>query len=156
MSGKPAPAGNPVVSQVLISILCCGYWAGCTAIELEPISYREAVAEYRSSGGNENYRCVLLPADEHYQAMTKTSPIAVEIDQVLYIKIAGSLHTLQQSDIDNSGTRYAADNISATLTIISQFNFTEYSESDDRHVDLSLQAGGKERLYKTFGTACGI
>ena len=156
MTDKPTHAGKHTARQALAFILCCGYWSVCAAIELEPISYREAVDQYRASGGVENYRCVLLPADAGYHTVTKASPIAVEIDHVLFIRIAGSLHTLQQSDSNNADSRYVADNISATLTIISQFNFTEYNESDDRHVNLIVQAGGKKTLYNAIGKACGL
>lgn len=156
MTDKPANSGKHTIRQALAFVLCCGYGSACAAIELEPISYREAVDQYRDSGGVENYRCALLPADADYHTVTEASPIAVEIDHVLFIRIAGRLHTLQQSDINNSGARYDAGNINATLTIISQFNFTEYNESDDRHVNLVVEAGGKKTRYNTLGTACGL
>lgn len=144
------------VDQVLLFILSCGYLAGCVALELEPITYQEAVTQYQEGGGIENYRCALVPADEQYQALRDAQPIAVEIDEVLFVKIAGGVQELQQTDISETRTAYAHADMSATLTTVRQFNHSEYNESDDRHVDLALESGGKTETYKTFGAACGL
>lgn len=142
--------------QALLFILSFGYLASCAALELEPITYREAVTQYQESGGIENYRCALVPADEQYQALRDTQPIAVEIDEVLFIKIAGAMQELQQTDISETRTAYAYADMSATLTTIRQFNHSEYNESGDRHVDLAFESGGKTHTYRTFGAACGL
>lgn len=142
--------------QVLLFILSCGYLAGCAAIELEPITYQEAVTQYQEGGGIENYRCALVPADEQYQALRDAQPIAVEIDEVLFVKIAGTVQELQQTDISETRTSYAYEDMSATLTTVRQFNHSEYGESDDRHVDLTFESAGETETYKTFGAACGL
>jgi hypothetical protein len=142
--------------QVLLCILSCGYLAGCAALELEPITYQEAVTQYQEGGGIENYRCALVPADEHYGALPDAQPIAVEIDEVLFVKIAGTVQELQQTEISETGAAYAHADMSATLTTVRQFNHSEYNESDDRHVDLTFDLGGKTETYKTFGAACGL
>lgn len=142
--------------QVLLFILSCGYLTGCAALELEPISYQEAVTQYQEGGGIENYRCALVPADDQYRPLRDAQPIAIEIDEVLLVKIAGAVQGLQQTDITETRTAYAADGMTATLTTVRQFNYSEYNESDDRHVDLAFQAGGKTETYKTFGAACGL
>lgn len=142
--------------QVVLFILSCGYLAGCAAFELEPITYQEAVTQYQEGGGIENYRCALVPADEQYQALHDAQPIAVEIDEVLFVKIAGTVQELHQTDISETLTAYAYNGMSATLTTVRQFNHSEYNESDDRHVDLAFESGGKTEIYKTFGAACGL
>ena len=145
-----------IASQVIVFILSCGYLAGCTALELEPITYQEAVTQYQEGGGIENYRCALVPADEQYHALNDAQPIAVEIDEILFVKIDGAIHELQQSEIDETHTAYVFNDMSATLTTVSQFNHSEYNESDDRHVDFAFQFAGKTKTYKTFGAACGL
>lgn len=152
---KKRPLQHPA-GQMLLFILSCGYLAGCTALELEPITYQEAVSRYQEGGGIENYRCALVPADEQYRALRDAQPIAVEIDEVLFVKIAGTVQELQQTDITKTRTAYAYADMSATLTTVRQFNQSEYGESDDRHVDLDFESGGKTESYKTFGAACGL
>lgn len=142
--------------QALLFILSFGYLAACTALELEPITYREAVTQYQESGGIENYRCALVPADEQYQALSDTQPIAVEIDEVLFVRIAGTVRELQQTDISETHAVYAHSDMRATLTTVKQFNPSEYNESNDRHVDLAFESSGKTKTYKTFGAACGL
>lgn len=142
--------------QVLLCILSCGYLAHCTALELDPIIYEEVLTQYQKGGGIENYRCALVPADEQYRALPDAQPIAVEIDEVLFVKIDGSPQELQQTEITETRAAYAQAGMSATLNILRQFNQTEYNESDDRHVDLVFEAGGKTTIYRTFGAACGL
>lgn len=142
--------------QVLLFILPCGYLAGCTALELGPITYEEAVAQYQQGGGIENYRCVLVPADEEYRLQPDAEPVAIEIDDVLFVKITGTVQALQQTEMTETRTAYVAEGMSATLTTVSQFDFSEYNESDDRHVDFVFEAGGNTETYKTFGAACGL
>lgn len=144
------------VGQVLLFILSCGYLAGCAALELEPITYQEAVTQYQEGGGIENYRCALVPADERYQALHDAQPIAVEIDDALFVKIAGAVRELRQTDITETRTAYTHTHMSATLTTVRQFNQSEFNESDDRHVELTLEADGKTETYRTFGAACGL
>lgn len=150
---------HPVQSaaaKALLFILSFGYLAGCSALELEAITYQEAVTQYQEGGGIENYRCVLVPADEQYQALPNAKPIAIEIDDVLFVKIAGSVQELQKTDISETRTAYAHTDMSATLTTVRQFNYSEYNESDDRHVELAFKVSGKTETYKTFGAACGL
>jgi len=53
--------------QVLLFVLSCGYLVGCFALELEPLTYQEALTRYQETDGIENYRCALVPADDHYR-----------------------------------------------------------------------------------------
>ncbi len=156
MTKKQTPRGRHLAGHALLFILSCGYLTGCAAAELESITYQEAVTQYQEGGGIENYRCALVPADEQYQAVSDAQPIAVELDEVLFVKIAGVVHELQQTDIDATRTAYAYGGMSATLTTVSQFNHSEYNESDDRHVNLTFETAGKTDTYKTFGAACGL
>lgn len=156
MTKTNTPRNQSITGQMIVFILSCGYLTGCKALELEPITYEEAVTQYQEGGGIENYRCALVPADEQYKTLDDSQPIAVEIDEVLFVKIDGFVHELQQREIDETRTAYAFEDMSATLTTIIQFNQSEYNESDDRHVDLSVESGGQTATYKTFGAACGL
>ncbi|WP_213662317.1 hypothetical protein [Stutzerimonas stutzeri] len=144
--------------QVLLLVLSCGYQVGCSALELEleAITYQEALTRYQETSGIENYRCALIPADDNYRAIRDARPIAVEIDEMLFVKTAGIVQELQQTDMSETHTLYAADGMTATLTIVRQFNRSEYNESDDRHVDLAFEMDGETVIYKTFGAACGL
>lgn len=142
--------------HVLLFVLSCGYLVGCSALELEAITYQEALTRYQETGGIENYRCALVPADDHYRAIHDARPIAVEIDEILFVKTAGTVQELQQTDMSETHTLYAADGMTATLIIVRQFNHSEYNESDDRHVDLAFEMDGETVIYKTFGAACGL
>ena len=143
-------------AKVPLHILLCGYLAGCASPELKAITYQEAITQYQQGGGIENYRCVLVPADEKYQPLPDAQPIAVEVDDVLFVKIAGSVQKLQQTGISETHTTYAHADMNATLTTVRQFNYSEYYESDDRHVDLAFEMSEKTETYKTFGAACGL
>lgn len=153
---KQTPVARSIVGRLIVFILCWGYLTGCAAFELESITYQEALAQYQEKGGIENYRCVLFPTDKRYQALNTAQPIAIEIDEILFVKIDGAIHELQQSNIDETRTNYVLNDMSATLITVSQFNYSEYKESDDRHVDLTFEFTGKTRNYKTFGARCGI
>ncbi|MDH1263845.1 hypothetical protein [Pseudomonas sp. GD03944] len=142
--------------QALALILSLGYLMGCAAFELEPITYQEAVSQYQEGGGIENYRCVLVPVDGQYRTLGEAKPIAVEIDNVLFVKLDGFALELQQRDINETRTLYAFEGMSARLATVNQFNQSEYNESDDRYVDFTFQSAGQTVFYKTFGTACGL
>ena len=142
--------------QAFALILSLGYLMGCAAFELEPITYQEAVSQYQEGGGIENYRCVLVPVDGQYRALGEAKPIAVEIDDVLFVKLGGFVLELQQRHINETRTLYAFEGMSARLATVSQFNQSEYNESDDRYVDFTFQSAGRTVFYKTFGTACGL
>lgn len=129
---------------------------GCAAFELEPITYQEAVSQYQEGGGIEDYRCVLVPVDGQYRTLGEAKPIAVEIDDVLFVKLDGLVLELQQRDINETRTLYAFEGMSARLATVNQFNQSEYNESDDRYVDVTFQSAGQTVFYKTFGTACGL
>jgi hypothetical protein len=147
---------RPVFARVLLLVMSSSYLTGCLAHELEPITYQEAVELHRQAGGDENYRCALVPADQNYRPLKNSQPIAVEIDEVLFIKSAGAIQQLQQQELTDSGTSYKHQDMSAQLSIISRFNPTEYGESEDRHVDLTFTAAGETKTYRTFGEACGL
>ncbi|MDX3773222.1 hypothetical protein QE250_03740 [Chromatiaceae bacterium AAb-1] len=145
--------GRAIILSV-ISAFC--YVANSAAFELEPVSYEQAVKIYRDNGGVENYRCTLLPADEQYYVAGNTQPVAVEIDELLFIKLQGKIYQLPQRQISGVRTDYALEELSATLIIAKQFNQSEYGESDDRHVELTVENATQKRVYSTFGTACGL
>ena len=130
--------------------------ASSSALELEAISYEEALYLYQEQGGIENYRCTLQPADAEYRVTEHSLPIAVEIDEWLFVKLAGVIHLLPQQHIIDSEVLYGADGLSAKLVVKQKFNLSEYGESDDRFVELTMSNASGEYTFRTVGTACGL
>lgn len=128
------------------------------AIQLQSLSYDEALQAYHSAGRDENYRCIHQTADDHYKTSADIKTVAVVIDDVLYLKLDGRLLELAQTEISEKAARYTDSDarIEAGYSIIKQFNFSEYNESDDRNVDLWVKTPEGTQHVKTFGNRCGI
>lgn len=127
-----------------------------SVLELDAISYEEALYLYQEQGGIENYRCTLQPADAEYRVTEHSLPIAVEIDDWLFVRLAGVIHSLPQQHIIDSEALYGSDELSAKLVVKQQFNHSEYGESDDRFVELTMINAAGEHIFRTVGAACGI
>lgn len=143
------------LSFILLSSACSAQ--GATP-QLEALSYEEALQAYRHAGRDENYRCIHQIANDHYEATATTKPIAIVIDDALYLKLDGKLIELSQTEADEKSARFASEATTAQAgySIIKQFNFSEYRESDDRHVDLWVETPFGKQQLKTFGSRCGI
>lgn len=128
------------------------------AIQLQSLSYDEALQAYRGAGRDENYRCIHQAADDHYKASADAKAVAIAIDDVLYLKLDGRLLELAQTEISEKAARYTNSDarIEAGYSIVKQFNFSEYNESDDRNVELWVNTPDGTQHMKTFGNRCGI
>ena len=128
------------------------------SLQLQNLTYADALQAYRSTARNENYRCTHQLADDNYTASADAKLVAVEIDDVLYVKQNHLLVELEQTQLSENGAHYAntIKQIEAGYSIIKQFNFSEYNESDDRHVDLWIKTPKGTQHLKTFGHRCGI
>jgi len=128
------------------------------ATQLQSLSYDEALQAYHSAGRDENYRCIHQAADDHYKTSADAQAVAIVIDEVLYLKRDGRLLELGQMEISEKAARYTNSEaqIEAGYSIIKQFNFSEYNESDDRNVDLWVKTPEGTQHVKTFGNRCGI
>lgn len=128
------------------------------AIQLQSLSYDEALQAYRSAARDENYRCIHQAADDLYKSSTDAQILAIVIDDVLYLKRDGVLLELEQVEISEQAAHYTSADarVEAGYSIIKQFNFSEYNESDDRNVDLWVKTPEGTRHLKTFGNRCGI
>ena len=128
------------------------------ALQLQNVTYANALQAYRSTARNEDYRCTHQLADDNYIASIDTKIVAVEIDDVLYIRHNQILVELEQTQFSENGALYnnSIKKIEARYSIIKQFNFSEYNESDDRHVDLWIRTPEGTQHMKTFGHRCGI
>lgn len=128
------------------------------SLQLQNLTYADALQAYRSTARNENYRCTHQLADDNYTASADAKLVAVEIDDVLYVKQNHLLVELEQTQLSENGAHYAntIKQIEAGYSIIKQFNFSEYNESDDRHVDLWIKTPKGTKHLKTFGRRCGI
>lgn len=127
------------------------------AAPLQSLSYDEALQVYHSAAREENYRCIHHAADDRYRASTDAKIVAIVIDDVLYLKRGGRLLELGQTEISEKAARYTNSDarIEAGYSIIKQFNFSEYNESDDRNVDLWIKTPEGTQHVKTFGNRCG-
>ena len=150
------------ISALLASlpfILLCG---ACSAQGVTPqlaaLSYEEALQAYHHAGRDETYRCIHQIANEHYEATATSKSIAIVIDDVLYLKLDGKLIELIQTEADEKSARFASETttVQAGYSIIKQFNFSEYRESDDRHVNFWVETPSGMQKLKTFGNRCGI
>lgn len=127
-------------------------------IQLQSLSYDEALQAYRGAARDENYRCIHQTADDLYKASTDAQIVAIVIDDVMYLKRNGVLLELGQIEISEKAAHYTNSDarIEAGYSIIKQFNFSEYNESDDRNVDLWVKTPEGTQHLKTFGNRCGI
>lgn len=146
------------ILSTLLLLLCIQVQAGCASSRLDDLTYEEAVEAYRATSRFENYRCIHLMADGDYRPVEAAKPIAIEIDDVLYLKLDGRLYELAQTAMDETEANYGASTgeLEAGYTIIRQFNHSEYGESDDRHVDFWVKTPDGKQSFKTFGNRCGV
>ncbi|MNZ83584.1 hypothetical protein D3C78_1023170 [compost metagenome] len=150
---------SPVKSfWMLLLLLCIHAQTGCASTKLDNLTYEEAVEIYRAASHFENYRCIHLAADDNYQPIKAAKPIAIEIDEVLYLKIDGRVHELTRTTVSETEASYvnSTDKLEAGYSIVRRFNYSEYGESDDRHVNLWVKTPDKKKAFKTFGDRCGL
>lgn len=126
--------------------------------QLDTLSYEEALQAYRLAGRDETYRCVHKAANDQFQATGAAPTIAVVIDDVLYLKINGNLIELAQTEISEKSARFVGNSkgIQAGYTIIKQFNFSEYRESEDRYINFWIESASGKQHQIAFGERCGI
>jgi hypothetical protein len=129
-----------------------------TALPLQNLTYADALQVYRSSARNENYRCTYQIAGDNYTASADAKTIAVEIDDALYLRYGELLVELRQTQFSEQAAHFenSIQQMEAGYSIIKQFNFSEYNESDDRFVDLWVKTPEGTQHVKTFGHRCGI
>ncbi|MEO4049111.1 hypothetical protein AAFN46_18755 [Pseudomonas sp. CAU 1711] len=153
---------KPSICALLASFPFILLSSACSAqevtLQLEALSYEEALQAYHHAGRDEIYRCIHQIANDHYEATATAKPIAIVIDDVLYLKLSGKLIELIQTEADEKSARFASEvtTAQAGYSIIKQFNFSEYRESDDRHVDFWVETPSGKQQLKTFGNRCGI
>lgn len=168
MATQAAPRDIRMKQRVISLSTCLPLLLLCSAcraqqpmespVQLQTLSYAEALQAYRHADRDENYRCIHQIADDQYKASSAAKPIAIVIDDALYLKLDGRLLELAQTDSDEKTAHFMSDtaNVEAGYSIIKQFNFSEYNESDDRHVDFWVKTPSGKRQLKTFGNRCGI
>lgn len=127
-------------------------------LQLQNLTYVDALQAYRSTARDENYRCTHQLANDNYTASADAKIVAVEIDDVLYVRHDELLVELGQTQLSEKDAHYknSIKQIEAGYSIIKQYNFSEYNESDDRHVDLWIKTPEGTQHVKTFGHRCGI
>lgn len=128
------------------------------SLQLQNLIYADALQAYRSTARNENYRCTHQLADDNYTASAYAKFVAVEIDDVLYVKHNHLLVELEQTQLNENSAHYenTIKQIEAGYLIIKRFNYSEYNESNDRHVDLWIKTPKGTQHMKTFGYRCGV
>lgn len=143
---------------MLLLLLCIHAQTGCASTKLDSLTYEEAVGTYRAASRFENYRCIHLAADDNYQPIKTAKPIAIEIDEVLYLKSDGRVHELTRTAVSETEASYtnSTGELEAGYSIVRRFNYSEYGESDDRHVNLWINTPDGKQTFKTFGDRCGL
>ncbi|MDA8486837.1 hypothetical protein NNO07_27580 [Pseudomonas resinovorans] len=152
------PRLNALLSSLSFVLLGSACSTQGNSPQLGTLSYEEALQAYHGSGRDEIYRCIHELANDQYQVVPPAKPIAIVIDDVLYLKLAGTLTELTQIRLDEKSASFA-DASTATeagYTIVKQFNFSEYRESDDRYVDFWINTPTWKQQLRTFGNRCGI
>lgn len=148
--------------SALLSLPFVLFGSACSAqghsSQLETLSYEEALQAYHGGGRDEIYRCIHELADDQYQVAIPAKPIAIVIDDVLYLKLAGKLTELTQIRLNEKSAAFldASTTTEAGYTVVKQFNFSEYRESDDRYVDFWIKTPTRKQQLRTFGNRCGI
>jgi hypothetical protein len=146
-----------------LPLLLC---SACTAppqvekptVQLQSLPYDEALQAYHGAGRDESYRCIHQAADDHYKTSADAKAVAIVIDDVLYLRLDGHLVELAQTEISEKAARYTNSDarIEAGYSIVKQFNFSEYNESDDRNVELWVNTPDGTQHVKAFGNRCGV
>lgn len=153
---------KPRLSALLSSLSFVLLGSACstqgTPPQLGTLSYEEALQAYHGGGRDELYRCIHELADDQYQVVPPAKPIAIVIDDVLYLKLDGKLTELTQIRLDEQSASFvdASTATKAGYTVVKQFNFSEYRESDDRYVDFWINTRTRKQQLRTFGNRCGI
>ena len=136
--------------------------AQTTPPALSTFSFKEATAQFRKTinPDGQNAQCGYVQADARYKAKKGAPNIAVELDDVLYVKYQGRLIALKTVKENKQSTNYA-DNTSGlriNIRLIKQFNRSEYGESEDRLGDLTVSNSANKVLQrlKVAGWSCGV
>lgn len=143
-------------------VLVGGAIAGAAGVEpviqLQSVSYDEALRAYHDSGRDEIYRCIHKAADGRYNLTAETPVVAIVIDDMMYLRIDGRLLELVQVKLDEKAGRYTTRDarVEAGYSIIDRFNFSEYNESEDRTVALWVKTPHGAQRLKAIGSRCGI
>lgn len=113
---------------------------------------------------NEDYewQCSYIISDEKYHLKDNNESSLVDLFEVdensLYIKSNGSLTHLNLDSHTDTEYRYKdiAHNIEVDINIKKKFNSTEYDESHDRNVDITIVSGKWNISMNAVGLSCGI
>lgn len=125
--------------------------------QLMKFDYRDV-----SKIAKENYtwQCPYVISDDYYHSKLPTdSPLVdfFEVDESrLYMKADNRLLKLELSSSKNNLYRYNNGDVKVDLAIKKKFNFSEYDESHDRNVDITIYFHGKKQYVKAVGLSCGI
>lgn len=148
-----------VLMIILTSISFFSYGKNSTKAfsPLNPLSYEEAIEIFRKKHKDEVYRCAYIPADKNYEKKQET-PIAVEIDDFLYINLNKKILELHRIESNEDSAVYINEknNIEAKYIISKRYNISEYGESDDRNVKFWIKTADNNIFIKAFGNRCGI
>lgn len=121
---------------------------------LQPLTLAEALAAYHQSGEIEAFQCVHVPVGKNSEV--GKIPLAVELDNMIYLKIDGRLVGVDRIKSSDMHSRYLSKTTRVDVFIQKTTNTSEYGEASNRQMLLRVVNGGRTFSIKTFGAACGI
>ncbi len=111
---------------------------------------------------NYTWQCPYVISDEKYNVnIPSDSPLVdlFEVDEKrLYIKVSGKLIKM---DLKSSTENYYVylnknERMEVDLKINEKFNFSEYDESHDRKINLTIKTINGMEAFNAIGQSCGI
>lgn len=123
---------------------------------VQTLTLAEALAAYHESGETEAFQCVHVPVGKNNKPLKGAKPVAVELDEKIYLRIDGKLLGLDRVSSNEKLSSYSDRTAQVDILTLKVTNESEYGESADRLMRLEIFSGGKRYSIKTFGAACGI
>ncbi|MBD9516109.1 hypothetical protein [Pseudomonas sp. PDM22] len=125
-------------------------------VGIQTLTLAEALSAYHESGDIEAFQCVHVPAGKNNMALKGAKPVAVEFDEKIYLRINGKLLGVARNGSGKKYSSFSSGTTKVDVFIKKTINPSEYGESSDRLMRLTVVHGGKKFSLKTFGAACGI
>jgi hypothetical protein len=151
------------ILAIFISLGLAGFSAFAGAVnESKIISHFDYRDITRVVKDNYTWQCPYVLSDEKYNmSITSDSPLVdlFEVDEKrLYVKVNGKLIKMNlKSSIENYYVYINKnENIEVDLKIKKKYNFSEYDESHDRKVKLTIKTVNGMEMTNAIGQSCGI
>lgn len=125
-------------------------------VGIQSLTLAEALAAYHEAGEIEAFQCIHIPVGANNLASNSAKPIAIEFDEKIYLRVDGKLLGVSRVVSGDKHSRFLSDGTKVDVFIKKTTNPSEYRESADRLMQLTVVHEGRKFSFKTFGAACGI